>query len=284
MGRSRRSRYALEFLERKLNLSTTATGIVAAEVSTTPAPDAAPTVAPVAPAPGDSSATVQSMQNSPGVASTSSDDVAHKPAENLLSAPASGSRIRDGRSFSFGRSPSAPAGSARAVGPIRQRFARPRGRLAAGATSGTGTGSSSPGGSGSGSGSGSPSGSGAGNNAMVHGSSSTVQGGGIYVSSGAGDPRIELDALIEVGELAQSRSAGRWGRSCAICSRWPSKERSFKNPSGPETRGDIPRPGRDELRPAGVVPRPIAPRSHRRAPACSAADPGAAGHETVGHR
>ena len=93
MGRSRRSRYALEFLERKLNLSTTATGIVAAEVSTTPAPDAAPTVAPVAPAPGDSSATVQSMQNSPGVASTSSDDVAHKPAENLLSAPASGSQV-----------------------------------------------------------------------------------------------------------------------------------------------------------------------------------------------
>ncbi len=93
MGRFRKPRYEPEFLERKLNLSATATGVVAAQVSSGTAPEASTTIATVALAPGNPSATVGGIQNPTNVAATAIHHPLQTLTGHLLSSNDSGSGL-----------------------------------------------------------------------------------------------------------------------------------------------------------------------------------------------
>ena len=169
MARFRKHRYEPEYLERKLNLSASATGVVAAQVSSGSVPEAPATVATVAPVPSDPTVTVQEIQNTTRVGTTSIHHASQRLTGQLLSTDGSGSAVSAADDPPPGDPP---------PDPLPPPPPGPGGGPASG-SSGSGSGSSSAASSGS------QSGSGASHDAMAHGSGASGQGGGIYVSGGA---------------------------------------------------------------------------------------------------
>jgi hypothetical protein len=173
MGRYGKPRFGVEFLERKLNLSTSLTGAVAAQVSAGPVPEVPTTVATVAPAPGVSAATVGATRSGAAGATTAIHPLAQNLAGPALSAHDSAADDQDPPGDPGTDPPPPPTDP---TGPTSGSSASGSG---AGGSSGSAGGSSSAGSRGSQTSSASS------NDAMVRGSGASAPGGGIYVASGA---------------------------------------------------------------------------------------------------